>query len=92
MTLEGRVKTKWTTTKSLASLWILWFLGLQKLRNRAARVFTFSNYDAAATELFEFLGWKNLARQQEIHKATMMFRCLHGLAPEFYLNSKFTCF
>lgn len=28
-------------------------------------------------------------RQQEIHKATMMFRCLHGLAPR-YLYSKFT--
>ena len=41
---------------------------------------TFSNYDADATELFEVLGWKNLARQQEIHNATMMFRCLHGLA------------
>ncbi|PFX11958.1 Retrovirus-related Pol polyprotein [Stylophora pistillata] len=54
---------------------------LQKLQNRAARVLTFSNYDADATELLEFLGWKNLARQQEIHKATMMFRCLHGLAP-----------
>ncbi|PFX17895.1 Retrovirus-related Pol polyprotein from type-1 retrotransposable element R1 2 [Stylophora pistillata] len=62
---------------------------LQKLQNRAARVLTFSNYDADATELLEFLGWKNLARQQEIHKATMMFRCLHGLAPR-YLYSKFT--
>ena len=50
---------------------------------------TFSNYDADATELPEFLRWKNLTRQQEIHKATMMFRCLHGLAPE-YLCSKFT--
>ena len=54
---------------------------LQKLQNRAARVLTFSNYDADATELLEFLGWKNLARQQDIHKATMMFRCLHELAP-----------
>nr|XP_058947926.1 uncharacterized protein LOC131775812 [Pocillopora verrucosa] len=62
---------------------------LQKLQNRAARVLTFSNYDADATELLEFLRWKNLTRQQEIHKATMMFRCLHGLAPE-YLSSKFT--
>ena len=62
---------------------------LQKLQNRAARVLTFYNYDADTTELLEFLGWKNLARQQEIHKATMMFRCLHGLAPE-YLCSKFT--
>ena len=51
--------------------------------------FTFSNYDAHATELFEFLGWKDLARQREIHKTTMMFRCLHGQAPG-YLNSKFT--
>ena len=45
--------------------------------------------DADATELLEFLGRKNLARRQEILKATMMFRCLHGLAPE-YLYSKFT--
>ena len=59
------------------------------MQNRAARVLTFSNYDADTTGLLEFLGWKNLARQQEIHKATMMFRCLHGLAPE-YLCSKFT--
>ena len=50
---------------------------------------TFSNYDADATELFEFLRWKNLARQQEILKATMVFRCLQGLAPE-YLYSRFT--
>lgn len=64
-------------------------ISLQKLQNRAARVLTFSNYDADATELLEFLRWKNLTRQQEIHKATMMFRCLHGLAPE-YLCSKFT--
>ncbi|PFX19180.1 putative RNA-directed DNA polymerase from transposon X-element [Stylophora pistillata] len=62
---------------------------LQKLQNRAARVLTFSNYDADATELLGFLGWKNLARLQEIHKATMMVKCLHGLAPR-YLYSKFT--
>ena len=62
---------------------------LQKLQNRAARVLTFSNYDADAPELFEFQGWKNLARQQEIHKTTMMFKCLDGLAPGC-LNSKFT--
>ena len=40
---------------------------LQKLQNREARVLAFSNYDADATGLLEFLGWKNLARQQEIH-------------------------
>ena len=62
---------------------------LQKMQNRATRVLTFSNYDADTTELLEVLGWKNLASQQEIHKATMMFRCLHGLAPG-YLYAKFT--
>ena len=40
---------------------------LQKLQNRVAHVLTFSHYDADATELLEFLGWKNFACQQEIH-------------------------
>jgi len=35
---------------------------LHKLKNRAARVLTFSNYGANAIKLLEFLGWKNLAR------------------------------
>ncbi|KAL9979164.1 hypothetical protein ACROYT_G016784 [Oculina patagonica] len=61
---------------------------LQKLQNRAARVLTFSNYDAHAGDLFEILGWKNLARQQQIQRATMVYRSLHGLAPD-YLSSKF---
>jgi len=56
---------------------------LQKLQNRAARLLTSFNYDADATELLQILGWKNLSRQQEIYKATMMFRCLHGLAPKY---------
>ena len=47
---------------------------------------TFSNNDADATELLKFLGRKNLARRQEILKATMMFRCLHGLA-RIYIQS-----
>ena len=32
---------------------------IQKLQNRAARVLTYSNYDADAGYLFELLGWKN---------------------------------
>ena len=38
--------------------------------------------------LFELLEWKNLARQLEIEKATMVYKFLHGLAPE-YLCSRF---
>ena len=59
-----------------------------KLQNRAARVLTFSDYDEDAGYLFELLGWKNLARQHEIEKATMVYKSLHGLAPE-YLCSRF---
>ena len=62
---------------------------LQKLQNRAARVMTFSNYNKSASELFETLGWKNLACQQHMALVTMVFKCLHGLAPE-YLCQKFT--
>ena len=61
---------------------------LQKLQNRAARVLTFSDYDEDAGYLFEILGCKNLARQHEIEKATMVYKSLHGLAPE-YLCSRF---
>ena len=57
---------------------------LQKLQNRAARVLTFSNFDADASGLMENLGWDNLNTQRQIQKAS-----IHGLTPE-YLHSKFT--
>ena len=61
---------------------------LQRLQNRAARVLIFSDYDEDAGYLFELLGWKNPARQHEIEKATMVYKSLHRLAPE-YLCSRF---
>ena len=61
---------------------------VQKLQNRAARVLTYSSYDVDAGHLFKLLGWKNLACQQQITRATMVYRSLHGLAPN-YLSSKF---
>ena len=61
---------------------------LQKLQNRAARVLTFSDYDEDVGCLFELLGWKTLVRQHGIEKATMVYKYLHGLAPE-YLRSRF---
>ena len=36
---------------------------LQKLQNRAARVLTFSRYDADANRLFRQLNWKDLSTQ-----------------------------
>ena len=61
---------------------------VQKLQNRAARVLTNSNYDADAGHLFELLRWKNPASQPQIQNAIMVYKSLHGLAPN-YLCSKF---
>ena len=51
-------------------------------------VLTYSNYDAEAGHLFELLRWKNLASQQQIQRAIMVYKSLHGLAPD-YSYSKF---
>ena len=61
---------------------------IEKLQNRTTRVLTYSNYDADGGHSFEFLGWKNLAFQQQIQRAKMVYSSLHGLAPD-YLCSKF---
>ena len=61
---------------------------VQKLQNRAARVLTNLNYDADAGHLFELLRWKNPASQPQIQNAIMVYKSLHGLAPN-YLCSKF---
>ena len=62
---------------------------LQKLQNRAraARVLTYSDYDAHVNNLFELLRWKSLVSQRLIERAKMVFKSLQGLAPE-YLCSK----
>ena len=61
---------------------------LQKLQNRAARVLTFSGYDAGADPLIEILGWQKLESQRSFHKAVMVYKSLNGLAPE-YMRSMF---
>ena len=63
-------------------------LKLQKLQNRAARVLTFSGYDASADPLIEILGWQKLESQRSFHKAVMVYKSLNGLAPE-YMRSMF---
>ena len=47
---------------------------LQKLQNRAARVLTFSRYDADANRLFRQLNWKDLSTQFQIQKALMVYK------------------
>ena len=62
---------------------------LQKLQNRAARILTFSSYDTSADPLFEQLNWKRLDTRRQIQVATMVYKSIHGLAPD-YLSSLFT--
>ena len=62
---------------------------LQKLQNRAARFLTFSSYDTSANPHFEQINWKWLDTQRQIQVATMVYKSIHGLAPD-YLGSLFT--
>ena len=60
---------------------------LQKLQNRAARILTFSSYDTSADPIFEQLNWKRLDTQRQIQVATMVYKSIHGLAPDYTPNA-----
>ena len=67
----------------LGKLWSNFAGQLQKLQNRAARVLTHFNYDADVNNLFQLLGWKTVVSQWQIVRATMVFKFLLGLPPEY---------
>ena len=56
---------------------------LQKLQNRAARVITRSGYDVSAKHLLISLRQDNLTKRRKKLKATLMFKILNGLAPDY---------
>ena len=56
---------------------------LQKLRNRAACVLTFSNYDADDLQLLKKLIWDNLETRRQILKAEMVYKSSNGLSPDY---------
>ena len=56
---------------------------LQKLRNRAACVLTFSNYDADDLQLLKKLNWDNLETRRQILKAEMVYKSSNGLSPHY---------
>ena len=62
---------------------------LQRLQNRTARILTFSSYDASVDNLFTSLAWKKLEAQRKIQTASMVYKSLNGLAPQ-YLKSLFS--
>ena len=56
------------------------------LKNRAARAITRSNYDTSASSLLNLLNWDDLKVPAKL-KATIMFKTINGLIPEYLQNS-----
>ena len=61
---------------------------LQKLQNRAARIDTRSNFDSSAKPLIHNLKWPIISDIISSETATIMYKTLNGLAPE-YLSKRF---
>ena len=62
---------------------------LQKLQNRAARIITGSRFDAPGLPLVNRLGWKTIDELIGSEPNIMVFKSLHGLAPQ-YISNLFT--
>ena len=62
---------------------------LQKLQNRVARVITKSPFDTSSNHLLSTLDWERLFLRRKEQKASMMFKTVNGLAPD-YLQSLFS--
>ena len=56
---------------------------LQTLQNRAARIITGLPYSVRSARILELLGWSSLAEMRMQHKAIMMYKIVHGLAPPY---------
>ena len=62
---------------------------LQKLQNRAARIITIDSFDAPGIPLLRRLGWKTVEEFIAHELELMVFKSLHGLAPQ-YVSDLFT--
>ena len=56
---------------------------LQKLKNRAARIVTNSDFDTSAAPFIQELGWSTVEKCTHHETSTMAFKCLNILAPEY---------
>ena len=54
---------------------------LQELQNRAARILTYSDFDAEVEPFFQQLNCTQFSRRRELHTVNMVYKCTHGLAP-----------
>ena len=58
---------------------------VQSLQNQAARIIT-GNFDfinSRGVDLVRLLKWQTLEERRKFHIATLMFKCVNGLAPNY---------
>ena len=61
---------------------------IQRLQNRAAKIVS-GNYDYVITrciELVKILQWMNVHQRRDYFMSILMFKCIHGLAPDYLCN------
>ena len=61
---------------------------IQRLQNRAARIVS-GNYDYVNTrgiELVKSFQWMNVHQRRDYFMSILMFKCIHGLAPDYLCN------
>ena len=56
---------------------------LEKIQNRAARIVTSSPYDASAAPIIESLGWSTFSDLIRKETATLAYKSLNSLAPNY---------
>ena len=56
---------------------------LQKIQNRAARIVTSSPYDASAAPIIQNLGWLTISNLVRKETATLTYKSLNLLAPDY---------
>ena len=57
---------------------------LQKIQNRAARIVTSSPYDASAAPIIQNLGWLTISNLVRKETATLTYKSLNLLAPDYF--------
>ena len=62
---------------------------LQKLQNRAARIIINNSFDAPGIPLVRRMGWKTVEELIAHESELMVFKSIHGLAPQ-YMSDLFT--
>ena len=65
--------------KNFATLQIL-----QKLRNRATRIVTKSNFHTLSIDLIQSLDWPTVSDIIRSETATTVYKSLNGLVPEYF--------